>query len=193
MSGRKRWGSGSGDEKEIRILGNSVAEVFRPFKRACAPLKIDAKKIDFIDGQACNACRDGLRIALERLQASGVDLDKLPELKISLGSKASSGGFGRLRPDAHRKLSEPVQAPPQLRPRLSAPYLSHGGRDSGDAGRKKEIRAEEKTSSWIDSVDNFGGNRPSGENRSPEYFKAFEACWIPAFAGITETGISYRF
>ena len=85
----KKMGFGVWDEKEIRILGNSIREVFRPFKRSCAPLKIDAKKIDFIDGQACNACRDGLRIALERLQASGVDLDKLPELKISLGSKAS--------------------------------------------------------------------------------------------------------
>ncbi|RPJ41060.1 MAG: DUF362 domain-containing protein [Deltaproteobacteria bacterium] len=88
----KKMGFGVGDETEIRILGNSIAEVFRAFKRSCAPLKIDAKKIEFIDGQACNACRDGLRIALERLQASGVDLDRLPELKISLGSKASLEG-----------------------------------------------------------------------------------------------------
>ena len=85
----KKMGFGVGDEKEISVLGNSISEVFRPFKRSCAPLKIDAKKINFIDGQACNACRDGLRIALERLQASGVDLEKLPQLKISLGSKAS--------------------------------------------------------------------------------------------------------
>jgi uncharacterized protein (DUF362 family) len=85
----KKMDFGVWDEKEIRILGNSISEVFRPFKRSCAPLKIDAKKIDFIDGQACNACRDGLRIALERLKASGVDLEKLPQLKISLGSKAS--------------------------------------------------------------------------------------------------------
>jgi len=85
----KKMGFGVWDEKEIRILGNSIREVFRPFKRSCAPLKIDVKKIDFIDGQACNACRDGLRIALERLRASGVDLDKLPDLKISLGSKAN--------------------------------------------------------------------------------------------------------
>ena len=84
----KKMGFGVWDEKEIRILGNSIREGFRPFKRSCAPLKINAKKIDFIDGQACNACRDGLRIALERLQASGVDLDKLPDLKISLGAKA---------------------------------------------------------------------------------------------------------
>jgi len=85
----KKMGFGVGDEKEIEIRGNSVADVFRPFRRSCAPLKIDAKKIEFIDGQACNACRDGLRIALERLKASGVDLDKLPEVKITLGSKAS--------------------------------------------------------------------------------------------------------
>lgn len=85
----KKMGFGIGDEREIRILGNSISEVFRPFKVSCAPLRIDAKKIVFIDGQSCNACRDGLRIALERLKASGVDLDKLPEVKISLGSQAS--------------------------------------------------------------------------------------------------------
>ena len=85
----KKMGFGVWDEREIKVLGNSLADVFRPFKRSCAPLKIDAKKIEFIDGQACNACRDGLRIALERLKASGVDLDKLPEVKITLGSKAS--------------------------------------------------------------------------------------------------------
>jgi len=85
----KKMGFGVWDEREIKVLGNSLADVFRPFRRSCAPLKIDAKKIEFIDGQACNACRDGLRIALERLKASGVDLDKLPEVKITLGSKAS--------------------------------------------------------------------------------------------------------
>jgi len=84
----EKMGFGVGDEKEIEILGNSVADVFRPFRRSCAPLKIDAKKIEFIDGEACNACRDGLRIALQRLKASGVDLDRLPEVKISLGPKA---------------------------------------------------------------------------------------------------------
>ena len=84
----EKMGFGVGDEKEIEILGNSVADVFRPFRRSCAPLKIDAKKIEFIDGEACNACRDGLRIALQRLKDSGVDLDRLPEVKISLGSKA---------------------------------------------------------------------------------------------------------
>jgi uncharacterized protein (DUF362 family) len=85
----KKMGFGFYDEKDIRVLGNTIAEVFRPFKRSCAPLKIDSRKIEFIDGQACNACRDGLRIALQRLKASGADLDKLPEVKISLGSKAS--------------------------------------------------------------------------------------------------------
>jgi len=84
----KKMGFGVGDEKEITVLGNSISEVFRPFKRSCAPLKIEAGKIEFLDGQACNACRDGLRIALERLKASGVDLDRLPEVKISLGSNA---------------------------------------------------------------------------------------------------------
>jgi uncharacterized protein (DUF362 family) len=88
LSWAKKMGFGVGDENDIRVLGNTIAEVFRPFKRACAPLKIDAKKIDFLDGQACDACRNGLRIALERLKASGVDLDRLPKVRISIGSKA---------------------------------------------------------------------------------------------------------
>lgn len=89
----KKMGFGVHDEKEIAVLGNSIAEVFRPFRRACAPLKIDARKIKFVDGEACNACRNGLRIALERLKASGVDLDRLPEVRISIGSKASLEDF----------------------------------------------------------------------------------------------------
>jgi len=81
-------GYGVWDEREIKVIGKSVAEVRHPFKRACAPLELDGEKIRFIDGEACNACRNGLRIAIERLRAAGVPLDKLPRLEISLGAQA---------------------------------------------------------------------------------------------------------
>jgi len=82
-------GYGVWDEEKIQILGQSIAEVRRPFVRACAPLHLDAEKIRFLDGQACNACRDGLRVAMDRLRAVGISLDKLPKLEISMGSQAT--------------------------------------------------------------------------------------------------------
>ena len=81
-------GYGVLDEREVKVIGKSVEEVRRPFKRACSPLESDFEKIRFLDGEACNACRNGLRIALDRLRAAGVPLDKLPRLEISMGSKA---------------------------------------------------------------------------------------------------------
>ncbi|MBM4332989.1 MAG: DUF362 domain-containing protein [Deltaproteobacteria bacterium] len=77
------------EEKEIQVIGNSIAEVRRPFVRACAPLQINLDQIHVMDGEACNACRNGLRIALGRLQAAGVSLAKLPGMNISLGPKGS--------------------------------------------------------------------------------------------------------
>jgi len=81
-------GYGVWDEREIKVLGNSVEGVRRPFKRACAPLELDLEKICFIKGEACNGCPNALRIALDRLKDAGVDLKKLPKLEISMGSKA---------------------------------------------------------------------------------------------------------
>jgi uncharacterized protein (DUF362 family) len=81
-------GYGIWDEKEIQILGRSIKEVRRPFVRACAPLHLDVEKIRFLDGQACNACRNGLRLAMDRMRAVGISLDKLPRLEISMGSQA---------------------------------------------------------------------------------------------------------
>ena len=81
-------GYGVWDEKEIKVIGKSIGEVRRPFKRACAPLEFDLEKICFLDGEACNACRNGLRMAIERLQAAGFPLEKLPKLEISIGSQA---------------------------------------------------------------------------------------------------------
>lgn len=92
-------GYGVWDEREIKILGRSIEEVRHPFKRACAPLELDCEKIRFLDGEACNACRNGLRIALDRLRAVGVSFDKLPELEISMGSQArlsESSGYIQL-------------------------------------------------------------------------------------------------
>lgn len=77
------------EEKEIQVIGNSIAEVRHPFVRACAPLQINLDQIRVMDGEACNACRNGLRIALGRLQAAGVSLKKLPGMNITLGPKGS--------------------------------------------------------------------------------------------------------
>jgi uncharacterized protein (DUF362 family) len=84
-------GCGVWDEGEIQILGRSIGEVRRPFARACAPLHLDAEKIRFLDGQACNACRNGLRLALNRLKDAGL-LDKLPCLEISMGCQSTPSG-----------------------------------------------------------------------------------------------------
>jgi len=81
-------GYGVWDEREIKVIGKSVEEVRHPFKRACAPIELDFNKIRFLDGEACNACRNGLRIAMDRLRAGGVPLHKLPRLEISMGSQA---------------------------------------------------------------------------------------------------------
>jgi uncharacterized protein (DUF362 family) len=92
-------GYGVWDEREIKILGRSIEEVHHPFKRACAALELDCEKIRFLDGEACNACRNGLRIAMDRLRAGGVSLDKLPKLEISMGSQArlsESSGYIQL-------------------------------------------------------------------------------------------------
>ena len=85
-------GLGVWDEKDIRVLGSSVEEVRRPFIRACAPLEADAEKVHFLNGQACNACPNGLRIALGRLEAAGIDLEKLPRVEISMGPEARLSG-----------------------------------------------------------------------------------------------------
>ena len=81
-------GIGAGDEREIRVLGRPVEEVRHPFVRACAPLRLDAEKIRFQDGQACDACRNGLRLALGRLQEAGASIDRLPKVEISMGFEA---------------------------------------------------------------------------------------------------------
>ena len=85
-------GLGVWEEKDITVLGRSIEEVRRPFVRACAPLETDAEKVRFLNGKACNACPNGLRIALERLEATGIPLEKLPRVEISMGSEARLSG-----------------------------------------------------------------------------------------------------
>ena len=85
-------GLGVWDEKDIKVLGRSIEEVRRPFTRACAPLESDAGKVRFLQGEACNACPNGLRIAMGRLKAVGISLEKLPAVEISMGSKARLSG-----------------------------------------------------------------------------------------------------
>jgi uncharacterized protein (DUF362 family) len=88
----EKMGYGIPGETQIRVIGRSIADVRRPFLRACAPLQVDFEKIRIVDGQACNSCRDGLRIAINRLKAAGLSGDKLPELEIIIGSQATLSG-----------------------------------------------------------------------------------------------------
>jgi uncharacterized protein (DUF362 family) len=85
-------GLGVWDEKDITVLGRSIEEVRRPFARACAPLQSDAKKVRFLHGEACNACPNGLRIAMGRLKAAGISLENLPAVEISMGSEVRLSG-----------------------------------------------------------------------------------------------------
>ena len=85
-------GLGVWDEKDITVLGKSIEEVRRPFTRACAPLQSDAKKVRFLHGEACNACPNGLRIAMGRLKAAGISLENLPAVEISMGFEARLSG-----------------------------------------------------------------------------------------------------
>jgi uncharacterized protein (DUF362 family) len=85
-------GLGVWDEKDITVLGRSIEEVRRPFTRACAPLAVDSEKVRFLNGQACNACPNGLRIAMGRLKATGISLEELPAVEISMGYEARLSG-----------------------------------------------------------------------------------------------------
>jgi uncharacterized protein (DUF362 family) len=85
-------GLGVWDEKDITVLGRSIEEVRRPFTRACAPLQSDAKKMRFLHGEACNACPNGLRIAMGLLKAAGISLEELPPVEISMGYEARLSG-----------------------------------------------------------------------------------------------------
>jgi len=88
-------GLGVWDEKDITVLGRSIEEVRRPFTRACAPLKSDSEKVRFLHGEACNACPNGLRIAMGQLKAAGISLEELPAVEISMGSEVRlSGSLG---------------------------------------------------------------------------------------------------
>lgn len=84
----KNMALGVWNEREIQILGKSIEKVRHRFIRASAPLYFDVEKIRFIDGQACNACRNAFRLAMDRLRAGSVSLDKLQKLEITMGSQA---------------------------------------------------------------------------------------------------------
>jgi uncharacterized protein (DUF362 family) len=89
LSHARKLGYGIWDEKRIEILCRSIEEVRRPFVSACREIKLDLDNLRIVDGEACPSCREGLRIAVERLQAAGAPLDRLPQTEIRIGSKAT--------------------------------------------------------------------------------------------------------
>ncbi|MGC8811765.1 MAG: DUF362 domain-containing protein, partial [bacterium] len=92
-------GYGVGDEKEIRIIGTPITAVTQAFRRAAAPLEIKQPNIYFLDGQACDFCRNVLRLALERLASLKIPGGKLPPIEIIIGPE---GKISRTSP--HLKL-----------------------------------------------------------------------------------------
>lgn len=85
LSFARNMGYGVRDEKDIKILGTPLSEVIRPFRRASAPLEIKQSNIYLIDGQACDFCRNVLRLAWNRLTAMKIPVDELPPLEIIIG------------------------------------------------------------------------------------------------------------
>ena len=85
---RRAWVMASGMKRKSKSSAD-------PSKKSAVPSSAPAprsiwiwKKSAFLDGQACNACRNGLRMAMDRLRAGGISLDKFPQLEISMGSEA---------------------------------------------------------------------------------------------------------
>ena len=64
----EKMGYGIPGETEIRVIGRSIADVRRPFLRACAPLKVDFEKIRIVDAAASGPgrCAGAARSALWR-------------------------------------------------------------------------------------------------------------------------------
>lgn len=85
LSFARNMGYGVQDEKEIKIIGTPISEVTVPFRRASAPLEIKHPNILLLDGQACDFCRNVLRLAWNRLATTNVPLEKLPEMEIIIG------------------------------------------------------------------------------------------------------------
>jgi len=73
-------------EEEIDVVGESVAAVARPFKRAVFPFS-HPENVGIVDGRACTGCREGLRIALDRTRAQEV-LALIPYVKFYMGPGA---------------------------------------------------------------------------------------------------------
>ncbi|MHB0885779.1 MAG: DUF362 domain-containing protein [Bacillota bacterium] len=74
-------------EDEIEVVGEPVAAVARPFKRAAFPFS-HPDNVGIVDGKACTGCREGLRIAVDRAKAQEV-LAILPDVKFFMGPGAA--------------------------------------------------------------------------------------------------------
>lgn len=85
LSFARNMGYGIQDEKEIKIIGPPISELTVPFRRASAPLQIKQPNIYLIDGQACDFCRNVLRLAWQRLASMNIFPEKLPPLEIIMG------------------------------------------------------------------------------------------------------------
>lgn len=72
--------------EDVEIIGEDPSKVQRIFKRAEASLP-EMSLVTVIDGGACSGCRQGVRVALERLRQAG-QLERLPPVRILMGEQA---------------------------------------------------------------------------------------------------------
>jgi len=89
-------GLGIMDLGKIDVLGESLAETHLSLK--LAPDRSDAftnlfPEVEVIDGQACSGCVASLYLTLKIARANGL-LDKIPDLKLVLGSKIEAAPPG---------------------------------------------------------------------------------------------------
>ncbi|MHB8926375.1 MAG: DUF362 domain-containing protein [Bacillota bacterium] len=84
-------------EEDIAVVGESVAAVARPFKRAVFPFE-HPDNVCIVDGKACTGCREGLRIAIDRAKAQEV-LALLPRVGFFIGPGAKVGPEDAAHPE----------------------------------------------------------------------------------------------
>lgn len=76
-------------ENDIQISGIPLEKPRRKFQRAEGPMPF-APQVVIRDEGSCSGCREGLRIALKRMESEGL-LGQLPPLTVILGSARYTG------------------------------------------------------------------------------------------------------
>ncbi len=76
---------GVADERYIRLVGTPLSEATHPFRRAVFPF-VRPPGVSVVDANACTGCREGVRMAIARVQAMGL-LPRLTPLRFYIGGR----------------------------------------------------------------------------------------------------------